>query len=99
MHHTPTVPDVIERSYVIFARPPSYRRRVTYAELAARVRRVANVLASCGVTPRASLCWRRTVWSISAVGAAGLSGFIAVTLNWRLSTQNRTDYPTPRRRY
>ena len=91
MHDTPTVlGDVIERNARYFPRKLAVvfeERRVTYAEFAARVRRFANALASGGLQRQARLAVlaQNCPEYFEAVGAAELTGFIAVTLNWRLS--------------
>ena len=105
MQDMPTVlGDVIERNAryhpsrcaVVFE-----GRRVSYAELAARVRRFANALASGGLPRQARLAVlaQNCVEYFEAVGAAELAGFIAVTLNWRLTPQGSPrSSPTARRR-
>src|SRR5262249_60606340 len=62
-------------------------RRTTYAEFARRVRRFANGLAASGLAPqgRFAILAQTCVEYFEAVGAAELAGFVAVTLNWRLS--------------
>ena len=91
MQDIPTVlGDVIERNARYFpARPPSCceERRVTYSEFAARVRKFANALASGGLQPQArfAILAQNCLEYFEAVGAAERAGFIAVTLNWRLS--------------
>ncbi|MCC6778054.1 MAG: long-chain-fatty-acid--CoA ligase [Hyphomicrobiales bacterium] len=64
-------------------------RRVTYAEFAARVRRIANALVAGGLQRQArfAILAQNCIEYFEAVGAAELTGFIAVTLNWRLSPQ------------
>jgi acyl-CoA synthetase (AMP-forming)/AMP-acid ligase II len=91
MSDAPTVlGDVIERNAhyypdrcaVVFE-----GRRTTYAEFARRVRRFANALAANGLAPqgRFAILAQNCVEYFEAVGAAELAGFVAVTLNWRLS--------------
>ncbi|MGA7488930.1 MAG: long-chain-fatty-acid--CoA ligase [Xanthobacteraceae bacterium] len=92
MHNPPTVlGDVIERNARYFPGKTAVvfeGRRITYAEFTARVRRFANVLASYGMQRQArfAVLAQNCVEYFEAVGAAELTGFIAVTLNWRLST-------------
>ena len=91
MHHTPAVlGDVIERNARYFSGKTAVvfeGRRVTFAEFAARARRFANVLASGGLRRQArfAMLAQNCLEYFEAVGAAELTGFIAVTLNWRLS--------------
>lgn len=93
MQDIPTVlGDVIERNAryypdrcaVVFE-----GKRITYAELAARVRRFANALHAGGLQRQArfAVLAQNCVEYFEAVGAAELAGFIAVTLNWRLAPQ------------
>jgi acyl-CoA synthetase (AMP-forming)/AMP-acid ligase II len=91
MHHTPTVlADVLERNAHYFPGKTAVvfeDRRVTYAELATRVRRLANVLTSWGLQRQArfAVLAQNCLEYFEAVGAAEMTGLIAVTLNWRLS--------------
>ena len=76
MHHTPTVlADVIERNARYFPGKTAVvfeGRRVTYAELATRVRRLANVLASWGLQRQArfAVLAQNCLEYFEAVGAA-----------------------------
>ena len=91
MHHTPTVlADVLERNAHYFPGKTAVvfeDRRVNYAELATRVRRLANVLTSWGLQRQArfAVLAQNCLEYFEAVGAAEMTGLIAVTLNWRLS--------------
>src|SRR5262245_1660822 len=93
MHHPPSVlGDVIERNARYFPGKTAVvfeERRVTFAEFAARARRFANALASYGLQRQArfAVLAQHCLEYFEAVGAAELTGFIAVTLNWRLSVQ------------
>jgi acyl-CoA synthetase (AMP-forming)/AMP-acid ligase II len=93
MHHPPAVlGDVIERNARYFPGKTAVvfeERRVTFAEFAARARRFANALASYGLQRQArfAVLAQNCLEYFEAVGAAELTGFIAVTLNWRLSMQ------------
>jgi acyl-CoA synthetase (AMP-forming)/AMP-acid ligase II len=93
MHHAPTVlGDVHERNARYFPNKTAVvfeGRRVTYAEFAGRTRRIANALAARGLQRQArfAVLAQNCLEYFEAVGAAELTGFIAVTLNWRLSIQ------------
>jgi acyl-CoA synthetase (AMP-forming)/AMP-acid ligase II len=93
MHHPPSVlGDVIERNARYFPGKTAVvfeERRVTFAAFAARARRFANALASYGLQRQArfAVLAQNCLEYFEAVGAAELTGFIAVTLNWRLSPQ------------
>src|SRR3977135_1081978 len=93
MQDIPTVlGDVIERNARYFPGKTAVvceERRVTYSEFAARVRKFANALASGGLQPQArfAILAQNCLEYFEAVGAAERAGFIAVTLNWRLSPQ------------
>src|SRR5262245_5495771 len=87
MHHTPAVlGDVIERNARYFPGKTAVvfeERRVTFAEFAARARKFANALASYGLQRHArfAVLAQNCLEYFEAVGAAELTGFIAVTLN------------------
>jgi acyl-CoA synthetase (AMP-forming)/AMP-acid ligase II len=93
MHDTPVVlGDVIERNARYFPGKTAVifeDRRVTFAEFSTRVRRFANALASRGLQRQArfAMLAQNCLEYFEAVGAAERAGFIAVTLNWRLSSQ------------
>ena len=93
MHDIPKVlGDVIERNARYFPGKTAVvfeERRVTFAEFAARVRRCANALSSGGLQRQArfAILAQNCLEYFEAVGAAERAGFIAVTLNWRLSAQ------------
>ena len=93
MHDTPVVlGDVIERNARYFPGKTAVifeDRRVTFAEFSARVRRFANALAARGLQRQArfAVLAQNCLEYFEAVGAAERAGFIAVTLNWRLSSQ------------
>ena len=100
MHDTPVVlGDVIERNARYFPGKTAVifeDRRVTFSQFAARVRRFANALAGRGLQRQArfAVLAQNCLEYFEAVGAAERAGFIAVTLNWRLSPRYRID---PRR--
>ena len=82
--------DVIERNARYFPGKTAVvfeERSVTYSEFAARVRKFANVLCSGGMQRQArfAVLAQNCPEYFEVVGAAEMSGFIAVTLNWRLS--------------
>jgi acyl-CoA synthetase (AMP-forming)/AMP-acid ligase II len=91
MHDIPTaLGDVIERNARYFPGKTAVvfeERRVSFAELAARARKFANALRSGGLERQArfAILAQNCLEYFEAVGAAELAGFIAVTLNWRLS--------------
>jgi acyl-CoA synthetase (AMP-forming)/AMP-acid ligase II len=93
MQDVPTVlGDVIERNARYFPGKTAVvfeGRRVTYAEFATRVRKLANALAAGGLGKQArfAILAQNCLEYFEAVGAAERAGFIAVTLNWRLSAQ------------
>src|SRR6266849_750733 len=93
MHDIPTVlGDVIERNARYFPGKTAVvfeERRVTYSQFAARVRRFANALHAGGLQRQArfAILAQNCLEYFEAVGAAECAGFIAVTLNWRLSLQ------------
>jgi len=93
MHDTPVVlGDVIERNARYFPGKTAVifeDRRVTFAEFSTRVRRFANALAARGLQRQArfAMLAQNCLEYFEAVGAAERAGFIAVTLNWRLSSQ------------
>jgi acyl-CoA synthetase (AMP-forming)/AMP-acid ligase II len=97
MHDTPTVlGDVIERNARYFPGKTAVvfeDRRVTYAQFAARVRKLANALAAGGLARQArfAILAQNCPEYFEAVGAAERAGFIAVTLNWRLSPRELAD--------
>jgi acyl-CoA synthetase (AMP-forming)/AMP-acid ligase II len=91
MQDVPTVlGDVIERNARYFPGKTAVvfeGRRVTYAEFAARVRRFATALVAGGLRKqeRFAILAQNCLEYFETVGAAERAGFIAVTLNWRLS--------------
>jgi acyl-CoA synthetase (AMP-forming)/AMP-acid ligase II len=91
MHDIPTaLGDVIERNARYFPGKTAVvfeERRVSFAEFAARARKFANALGSGGLQRQArfAILAQNCLEYFEAVGAAELAGFIAVTLNWRLS--------------
>src|SRR4051794_41910673 len=93
MHDTPVVlGDVIERNARYFPEKTAVifeDRRVTFSQFAARVRRFANALAGRGLQRQArfAVLAQNCLEYFEAVGAAERAGFIAVTLNWRVSPQ------------
>ena len=93
MQANPTVlGDVIERNARYFPGRIAVvfeERSVTYSDFAARVRKFANVLCSGGMQRQArfAILAQNCPEYFEVVGAAEMSGFIAVTLNWRLSPQ------------
>jgi acyl-CoA synthetase (AMP-forming)/AMP-acid ligase II len=96
MQAIPTVlGDVIERNARYFPGKTAVvfeERRVSYAEFAARARKFANALHSGGLQRQArfAILAQNCLEYFEAVGAAELAGFIAVTLNWRLSVPELT---------
>src|SRR5262245_54019825 len=85
-----TVGDVIERNAQLFPSKTAVvfeGKRPTFAQFASRVRRCANALASGGLQHRlrVAILAQNCIAYFEAVGAAELTGFIAVTLNWRLA--------------
>jgi acyl-CoA synthetase (AMP-forming)/AMP-acid ligase II len=93
MHGSPAVlGDVIERNARYFPGKTAVvceQRRVSYAEFALRVRRFAHALGCGGLKRQArfAILAQNCLEYFEAVGAAELAGYIAVTLNWRLSPQ------------
>jgi len=93
MQAPPTVlGDVIERNARYFPGKTAVvfeDRRITYAEFAARVRKFANALTAVGLKRqmRFAILAQNCPEYFEAVGAAEVAGFIAVTLNWRLSAR------------
>jgi long-chain acyl-CoA synthetase len=93
MPDIPTVlGDVIERNARYFPGKTAVvfqERRISYAELASRTRKLANALHSGGLRRqgRFAILAQNCLEYFEAVGAAEMAGFIAVTLNWRLSVQ------------
>src|SRR5712692_3264599 len=91
MQDVPTVlGDVIERNARYFPGKTAVvfeGRRVSYSQFAARVRRFANALHAGGLQRQArfAILAQNCLEYFEAVGAAERAGFIAVTLNWRLS--------------
>src|SRR5258708_21299232 len=91
MPDIPTVlGDVIERNARHFPGKTAVvfeERRISYAEFASRTRKLANALGSGGLQRQArfAVLAQNCLEYFEAVGAAELAGFIAVTLNWRLS--------------
>src|SRR3979411_821248 len=91
MHDTPVVlGDVIERNARYFPGKTAVifeDRRVTFSHFAARGRRFAHQLAGRSLQRQArfAVLAQNCLEYFEAVGAAERAGFIAVTLNWRLS--------------
>src|ERR1700682_4710376 len=91
MQDIPTVlGDVIERNARYFPGKTAVvfeERRISYAEFASRTRKLANALASRGLQRQArfAILAQNCLEYFEAVGSAEMAGFIAVTLNWRLS--------------
>src|SRR5262245_19055337 len=91
MHEAPTVlGDVIERNARYFPNRTAVvfeGRRITYAEFATRVRKLANALHARGLRQQArfAILAQHCPEYFEAVGAAEIAGFIAVTLNCRLA--------------
>ena len=85
-----TVGDIIERNAALFPDKPAFvfeGRRISCAQFAARVRKLANALADGGLARgmRLAVLAQNCVEYFEAVGTAELTGTIAVTLNWRLA--------------
>jgi acyl-CoA synthetase (AMP-forming)/AMP-acid ligase II len=84
------VGDVIERNARFFPGKPAIvfeGKRPTFAEFAGRVRRLSNALVAGGLSRhhRVAILAQNCIEYFETVGTAELAGFIAVTLNWRLS--------------
>jgi len=85
-----TVGDVIERNARLFPNKTAVvfeGRRPTFAQFAARTRKLANALCEGGLQrqSRIAILAQNCIEYFEAVGSAELTGFIAVTLNWRLA--------------
>src|SRR5262245_7312156 len=85
-----TVGDIIERNAALFPNKPAFvfeGGRITCAQFATRVRKLANALADGGLARgmRFAVLATNCVEYFEAVGTAVLTGTIAVTLNWRLA--------------
>jgi acyl-CoA synthetase (AMP-forming)/AMP-acid ligase II len=81
---------IIERNARCLPRRPALvcgERRLTHAEYAARVRRLAAAITALGVErrDRVSLLAMNGIEYLEVYGAAEWSGFVLNTLNWRLS--------------
>jgi len=88
--------DVIERNARLYPNKEAIvfeGRCATYAQLAAQARRCANALRARGLEPQArvAILAQNCLEYFEIEGAAELAGFIAVTLNWRLSPHELTD--------
>jgi acyl-CoA synthetase (AMP-forming)/AMP-acid ligase II len=84
--------DVIERNARLYPNKEAIvfeGRRATYAQFAAQARRCANALHAGGLKPQArvAILAQNCLEYFEIEGAAELAGYIAVTLNWRLSPQ------------
>lgn len=82
--------DVITRNARLYPDKTAFvfeNRRVTFAQFAARVRRLANALGAAGLKRqgRVAILAQNCLEYFEIEGAAELAGFIAITLNWRLS--------------
>jgi acyl-CoA synthetase (AMP-forming)/AMP-acid ligase II len=82
--------DVIERNARLYPNKEAIvfeGRRATYAQFAAQARRCANALHAGGLKPQArvAILAQNCLEYFEIEGAAELAGYIAVTLNWRLS--------------
>jgi acyl-CoA synthetase (AMP-forming)/AMP-acid ligase II len=85
-----TVGEIIERNAALFPRKTAVvfeGKRPTFAEFATRVRKLSNALCTGGLKRgmRLAILAQNCLEYFEAVGAAELTGFIAVTLNWRLA--------------
>src|SRR5262245_5005640 len=85
-----TVGDIIERNAALFPDKPAFvfeGKRITCAQFATRVRKLADALAAGGLARgmRLAVLAQNCVEYFEAVGTAELTGTIAVTLNWRLA--------------
>ncbi len=85
-----TVGDVIERNARLFPSKTAVvfeGKRPTFAEFATRVRKLSNALCDGGLKRgmRFAILAQNCLEYFEAVGTAETTGFIAVTLNWRLA--------------
>ena len=86
----PTPGQIIERHARCLPHRPALvcgERRLTHAEYAARVRRLASAVRALGVGrgERVSLLAMNGIEYLEVYGAAEWSGFVLNTLNWRLA--------------
>jgi acyl-CoA synthetase (AMP-forming)/AMP-acid ligase II len=86
-----TVGDVIERNAELFPSKTAVvfeGKRPTFAKFATRVRKLSNALIAGGLKKgdRVAILAQNCLEYFEAAGTAELTGFIAVTLNWRLAT-------------
>ena len=82
--------DMIERNALCFAHHPAIvfeGRTLTFGDYAARVRRLINALAALRLKrqDRIAILAQNCAEYVEVHGAAGLGGFIAVGINYRLS--------------
>jgi len=88
--------DAIERNALCYAGHPAILfegRSMTYGEFASRVRRLINALLARGLKhqDRIAVLAQNCPEYVEVHGAAGLGGFIAVGLNYRLSAGEQAD--------
>ena len=88
--------DAIERNALCYARHPVILfegRSVTFGEYASRVRRLINALAARGLgrQDRIAVLAQNCPEYVEIHGAAGLGGFVAAGLNYRLSAAEQAD--------
>ena len=88
--------DVIERNALCYSGHPAILfegRTITFGEFASRVRRLINALLARGLRrqDRIAVLAQNCPEHVEVHGAAGLGGFIAVGLNYRLSAVEQAD--------
>ena len=87
-----TLSDVIERNARLYANRAAFvfgTERVTHADYAARVGRLAQGLAQAGIVPgdRIAVLSQNSLEFVELYGAAARLGAILVPVNWRLSAE------------
>jgi acyl-CoA synthetase (AMP-forming)/AMP-acid ligase II len=85
-----TLGDLIERNAAFFPTKTAVvfeGKRPTFAQFASRVRKLANALCAGGLARgmRLAILAQNCLEYFEIVGAAEMTGYIAVTLNWRLA--------------
>src|SRR5258708_2246271 len=85
-----TVGDVIERNAELFPAKTAVvfeGKRTTFVQFATRVRKLSNALCAGGLErgDRVAILAQNCLEYFETVGTAEMTGFIAVTLNWRLA--------------
>ena len=87
-----TLSDVIERNARLYANRAAFvfgTERVTHADYAARIGRLAQGLARAGIVPgdRIAVLSQNSLEFVELYGAAARLGAILVPVNWRLSAE------------